>query len=132
MQASQLQAIAQRSSRNLLNLLEEHEDEILKAIAQMEEEAQNQEADKIVVTLNHAIKLDLTRKSQSDSLTYSVRTKLETVHTLPDPDEPELPGLRDAINNLRDSLGEGESMSIESGGKAVEISKNTTLKRTKK
>lgn len=95
MKSNQLLAIEQRSIKNLRNLFTEHHDELLEAIGKIEEEAQNQEADKIIVNIAHGIKLDLTGKSQTDLVTFSVRTKLETVNKLPDPDEPMLPGLRD-------------------------------------
>lgn len=95
MKSNQLLAIEKRSIKNLRTLFTEHHDELLEAIGKIEEEAQNQEADKIIVNIAHGIKLDLTGKSQTDLLTFSVRTKLETVNKLPDPDEPMLPGMQD-------------------------------------
>jgi hypothetical protein len=91
MKSNQLQAIAEQAATNLKAQILENETEILAAIDATSEEAQNQEADKIVFALAHAIKINLTGKSLTQSLSWSVKTKIDTVQTLPDPDQPELP-----------------------------------------
>ena len=93
MKSNQLLAIARTAAENLVALIEENQEEILLDIAAVSEEAQNQEADKIVFSLAHAIKINLTGKSLTDSLSWSVRKKLEVCQSLPDPDQPELPGV---------------------------------------
>ena len=97
MKSIQLRAIAQTAAENLVKLIEENEDEILRDITAVSEEAQNQEADKIVFSLGHTIKLDLTRKSLTESLAWNVRKKLEVCQSLPDPEQPELPGVHDSV-----------------------------------
>lgn len=91
MKSNQLLAIARTAADNLVKFIEENQEEILLDIQAISEEAQNQEADKIVFSLGHTIKLNLTSKSLSDSLTWNVRKKLENTQALPDPDQPELP-----------------------------------------
>jgi len=91
MKSSQLLAIARTAADNLVKLIEENQDEILLDIQAVSEEAQNQEADKIVFSLGHTIKINLTQKSLSEALSWSVRKKLEVCQSLPDPDQPELP-----------------------------------------
>jgi ABC-type branched-subunit amino acid transport system ATPase component len=94
MKSIQLRAVAMTAAENLVKLIEENADEILSDIQAVSEEAQNQEADKIIFSLNHTIKLNLTAKAMVESLSWNVRKKLETAFALPDPEQPELP-----INN---------------------------------
>lgn len=89
MKSNQLRAIAARAAQNLVKLIEENEDEILNDISAVSEEAQSQEADKIVFSLAHAIKINLTQKALTESLSWNVRKKLEVTQSLPDPDQPE-------------------------------------------
>lgn len=123
MKSNQLLAIARIASDNLVKLIEENQDEILRDIAAVSEEAQNQEADKVVFSLGHTIKLDLTRKSLTESLAWNVRKKLEVAQTLPDPDQPELPGV---LNAFQKTLNDNEaSVSISTGNVEVEITKDS-------
>jgi len=89
MKSNQLRAIAARAAENLVKLIEENEDDILNDISAVSEEAQNQEADKIVFALSHGIKINLTQKALVESLSWNVRKKLEVCQNLPDPDQPE-------------------------------------------
>jgi ABC-type branched-subunit amino acid transport system ATPase component len=91
MKSMQLRAVAMTAAENLVKLIEENADEILKDIQAVAEEAQAQEADKIVFTLNHTIKLNLTAKAMIESITWGVRKKLEAAFAMPDPEQPELP-----------------------------------------
>ena len=92
----------------------------------------NQEADKIVFSLGHTIKLDLTKKSLTESLAWNVRKKLEVAQALPDPDQPELPGLAKAVKGFQDTLKDANaSVVIGFGDKNVEITKDS-IKATKK
>jgi hypothetical protein len=93
MNNDKLQAIAQRSASNLVSLFAEGAEAIAAGIAAAAEEAEAQGKESIVVTINHAIRLDLGKDSQSDSLSWAVRHKLETCNAIPDPNQPELPDL---------------------------------------
>lgn len=132
MKSNQLLAIARTAADNLVKLIEENQSEILLDIAAASEEAQNQEADKIVFSLAHAIKINLTSKSLNESLSWSLRKKLEVNQVLPDPDQPELPGLAKAVKGFQDTLKDaGASVVIGFGDKSVEITKDR-IKATKK
>jgi hypothetical protein len=132
MKTNQLLAIARTAADNLVKLIEENQEEILRDIAAVSEEAQNQEADKIVFSLAHAIKINITGKALTDSLSWSVKKKLETTQALPDPDQPELPGLAKAVKGFQGTLkGAGASVVIGFGDKNVEITKDS-IKATKK
>jgi len=104
MKSNQLLAIANRAAENLVKLIEENQDEILRDISAASEEAQNQEADKIVFSLAHSIKINLTQKALTESLSWSLRKKLEVNQTLPDPDQPELPGVIAAVKGFHKAL----------------------------
>jgi len=129
MKSNQLRAIARIAADNLVKLIEENEEEILNDIAAVAEEAQNQEADKIVFSLAHGIKLDLTRKNLTESLKWNVSKKLETCQALPDPDQPDL---FDAVKKFQNTLkSEGASVVIGFDNKEVEITKDS-IKAKKK
>ena len=132
MKSNQLLAIARLAADNLVKLIEENQDEILTDIQAASEEAQNQEADKIVFSLGHTIKINLTSKSLAESLSWSLRKKLEVNQALPDPDQPELPGLAKAVKGFQDTLKDaGASVVIGFGDKNGEITKDS-IKATKK
>lgn len=132
MKTNQLLAIARTAADNLVKLIEENQDEILRDIDAASEEAQNQEADKIVFSLAHNIKINLTQKALTESLSWSLRKKLEVNQTLPDPEQPELPGLAKAVKGFQDTLKDaGASVVIGFGDKNVEITKDS-IKATKK
>lgn len=107
MKSNQLLAIARTAAENLVKLIEENQDEILRDIAAVSEEAQNQEADKIVFSLAHAIKINLTKKELSEALSWNVKKKLECVQTLPDPEQPELPGVIASFTVDKDGIKAG-------------------------
>lgn len=132
MKSNQLLAIARTAAENLVKLIEENQDEILRDIAAVSEEAQNQEADKIVFALGHAIKINLTQQALTQALSWSVKKKLETSQALPDPDQPELPGLAKAVKGFQDTLRDNNaSVDIIAGDKVVTITKDS-IKATKK
>lgn len=123
MKSNQLLAIAKTAADNLVKLIEENQDEILADIAAVSEEAQNQEADKIVFSLGHTIKLNLTQQALTQALSWSVKKKLETCQALPDPDQPELPGLAKAVKGFQDALKDA-GVDIITGDKVVTITKD--------
>jgi len=132
MKSNQLRAIAARAAENLVKLIEENEDEILNDISAVSEEAQNQEADKIGIGLAHSITNNLTPKALTESLSWNVRKKLEVTQALPDPDQPELPGLAKAVKGFQDTLKDaGASVVIGFGDKKVEITKDSIKAKPK-
>ena len=132
MKSTQLLAIAKVAAENLVKLIEENQDEILLDIQAASEEAQNQEADKIVFSLAHSIKINITQKALTESLSWSLRKKLEVNQSLPDPDQPELPGLAKAVKGFQETLKDaGASVVIGFDDKKVEITQDS-IKAIKK
>lgn len=132
MKSDQLLAIARTAADNLVRLIEENQAEILLDISAASEEAMNQEADKIVFSLAHAIKINLTQKSLTESLSWSLRKKLEVCQNLPDPEQPELPGVADAVKKFQSTLGDNNATVVVGfGDKSVEITKDS-IKSIKK
>ena len=98
MQETKIEAIANKSAEQLRTLIIEQENDITEAIAHIYQAAQDKEQDtgtpqKVKVTLNHTIVLDMSENTQTDRLSYSVAHKAELSSTIPDPDSPELPGI---------------------------------------
>ena len=85
-----LEQIFQRSAKALVGMGAEAEDEILSAIAENAEEAQAQGKNALVMTLNHAIRIDLGKSGQKDSLSFRVSHKIEREGRLDDPDQDEM------------------------------------------
>jgi len=76
-----LRAIVEQSAQNLISLVADHEDSILRAL---------QETEDGKASLSHAIKLDFGKDKQTDSLSFSIKHSDEIAQAMPDPDQPEL------------------------------------------
>lgn len=85
-----LEEIFQRSADQLQEMGAEAEEDLLAMIAATAEEAMNQGKEKLVVVLNHAIRIDLGKSEQKDSLTWRVSCKTERTTRLDDPDQDQM------------------------------------------
>lgn len=121
MNADKINAIAAKSADNLKHLFAEGTDAIAQAIAAAAEEAEHQGKESVVITLGHQIKLDLGKDSQTDTLSWSVKHKLDACSQIPDPNQPELP--MNPLKPLVDAMEPGDSLEISGGGKTVKIAK---------
>jgi len=87
-----LRDIFKRSARRLIELAEEGSDELLAMIHRQAAQAQDDGKQKLVVTFNHAIKVDFGKNAQLDTLGGSTRLKLAIRSGLDDPAQGELFG----------------------------------------
>ena len=79
-----------RSAKQLVEMGVESEEDLLAMIAATAEESMNQGSEKLVVVLNHAIRIDLGKSEQKDSLTWRVSCKTERTTRLDDPDQDQM------------------------------------------
>ena len=86
-----LQKIFKRSSRRLVTLAVEGEDELLAIIHRKAEAMQDAGKDKLVVTFTHQIKVDFSKGTQTDTLGGNIKVSLVMDGALDDPDKGELP-----------------------------------------
>lgn len=87
---SKLEAIAQKASDDLRQLVKEGESKILEAWNACEEEAQDNEA-KPKFKLGLAITLDLDRDTMETALSFGIKHKLCIATVIPDPNQIPLP-----------------------------------------
>jgi len=87
-----LQQIFKRSSRRLVTLAVEGEEELLSIIHRKAEAMQDAGKDKLVVTFTHQIKVDFTKGQQTDTLGGNIKVALVIDGTLDDPAQGELFG----------------------------------------
>ena len=105
---AKLNAIAEKASDDMLGLIAESEAKILEAWDAATDDAQeNETAPKFKFGL--CITLDLDADKMETALTFSIRRKLTVECSIPDPNQAKLP------------LGEGETVTMETGGKSVTV-----------
>lgn len=87
-----IQAIIEQAPEHLTKLLTEAADQIEEALVAAAAEAQAQEAE-AKLALGFKITLNLDRNAVQYGLGWSVKHTLTSEATLPDPSQPELPGV---------------------------------------
>lgn len=76
-----IRAIAMQSALNLIDLITAHEKELNAALCETEEGP---------ITIGHSIKIDLSKNTQTDKLSFALKTSDEITGDLSDPDQPNL------------------------------------------
>lgn len=87
-----LAKIFRRSSRRLLTLSVEGEDELLEMIHRKAAASQDAGKDKLEVTFTHTIKVNFTKGTQTDTLGGSMKVSLRVEGNMDDPDQTEFWG----------------------------------------
>ena len=87
---AKLEAIAEQASENLKTLIKEGEENILRAWAECEDEAQAEEK-AAKFKLGFGITIDIGENNVDYDLTFAIRRKLTISSEIPDPNQLELP-----------------------------------------
>ena len=89
-QSDKIRAIAAKSAVSYLNLMAHKESELLETMQEIEEGK--------TLNVGHALILDLEKNSQKDRVSFSVRHQIECEGQIPDPDQPDLPGVDEEVS----------------------------------
>jgi hypothetical protein len=111
-------AFGNEITRQVRELISDREADILHAWHENIEEAQSNEDKFPPLKLSIAATVDLEGAKIETALTFTTRYKTTKSSPLPDPNQPDLTGFLDAIPS-------GGSVTIETGGKSVEITQFT-------
>lgn len=90
MNNEKLEAIKQASLENLNVLFDEMENDIEAAIIATTEQAEADGKESVKITLSHSIIIDLSKNTQDDKLSVSVKHTANICGQIADPNQPEL------------------------------------------
>lgn len=86
-QSLKIRAIVAKSAISYINLLAHKETELLETMQEIEEGKK--------LNISHSLILDLEKNNQMDRVSFSVRHQIECDGEIPNPDQPELPIIRE-------------------------------------
>jgi hypothetical protein len=91
MQPDQLHAIAAQAAETLTLAIQDESTAIIRAIAEAYEQAEADHAEGVSFDIKYAIKLNLTKRTQTNRLSWGTARSHAVACRLPDPDQPDLP-----------------------------------------
>ena len=87
---AKLEKIAEVSADNLKTLFSDLENEIQDSIAAATENAEAKDSESVVLNITHAIKLDLSKDKQTDTLRFNQKHEQVSACEIGDPNQADL------------------------------------------